>query len=132
LAVKFLTLCTFGYNGAMSDTFRLWLSQEIDRRGWSHRELARQTGLSQTFVSKTLAGERKPSVNLCNKVAQAFDVSPETVLRLAGILPPAAPASPEDNQILQELVEFARTLPAEQQQQILEYARFIAQNRSGE
>jgi len=33
---------------------------------------------------------------------------------------------------LQELVEFARTLPAEQQRQILEYARFIAQNRSGE
>jgi transcriptional regulator with XRE-family HTH domain len=113
----------------MSEALSLWLSQELDRRGWSHRELARQTGFSQPLVSKTLSGERKPSANFCNKVAQALEVSPEMLLRLAGILPPAAPGSPADNSTLQELIELARNLSPEEQQQSLDYVRFLYQKR---
>jgi transcriptional regulator with XRE-family HTH domain len=111
----------------MSEALRLWLSEELNRRGWSQRELARQIGVSHSFVSKTLSGERSPSANFCNKIAQALDVAPETVLRLAGILPPASPGQPSDDSTLQELVELARNLPPERRQQILEYVRFIYQ-----
>lgn len=109
----------------MSEALRLWLSQELDRRGWSHRELARQTGFSQSFVSKTLSGERSISVKFCTKAAEALGESPDTLLRLAGILPPSSPASPSDNPLLQEIVELARNLPPKQLKELLRYTRYL-------
>lgn len=116
----------------MSEALRLWLSQELDRRGWSHRELARNTGFSQSLVSKTLSGERNPSADFCIKVAQVLGESPETLLRLAGILPPGPPASPSDNPTLQELVELARNLPPEQLKELLRYTHYLYQSGQGE
>ena len=113
----------------MSDRLETWLSEILEKRGWSHRELARQTGFSNSFVSKTLSGERSPSTNFCTKVAKAFDESPELVLRLAGILPPSSPATPTDDAILQELIELARNLPPEDRKELLNYARFRYQHR---
>jgi len=109
------------------EALRQWLNHELTRRGWSQSELARQAGLSQSLVSKTIAGERSASADFCVKVAVALNSSPESVLRLAGILPPAPPASPTDDSTLQELVELARTLSPDDRQQILDYVRFIMQ-----
>lgn len=116
----------------MSDTLRLWLSQELDRRGWSHREFARRTGYSQSFVSKTLSGERRISVKFCTKAAEALGESPDTLLRLAGILPPTSPASPSDNPTLQEIVELARNLPLKQLKELLRYTRYLYQSEHEE
>jgi len=66
-----------------------------------------------------------PSADFCIKIAFALDTPPETVLKLAGILPPGPPASPTDSATLQTLVELARTLPPEQQEQLLAYCRFL-------
>lgn len=110
----------------MSEALRHWLSQELHRREWAYSELARLAGISRPLVSRTLSGDMPPSADFCIKVASALDIAPETVLRLAGILPPAPPASPADDSILQELVELARTLPTEKRQQVLDYVRFIA------
>lgn len=112
----------------MSDELRAWLSQEIEQRHWSHRELARQSGLSNSLVSKTLSGKMNVSITFCYKVAHALGESPEKLLRLAGILPPS-PASEDDT--LQELIELARSLPPEDQKEILEYVRFRYQRRKG-
>ncbi len=133
MIIKTFGILIFGYNGVMSEALRLWLSNELNRRSWSHNELARQTGFSQTFVSNVLKGDRKPSVNFCNRVAEALEVSPDMLMRLAGLLPPAEPASPADESIIQELVELARNLPVAQQRQLLEYTRFLHQtNRPDE
>lgn len=113
----------------MSEALKFWLVQALDRRGWSHRELARQSGISQTQISAVIAGERKANADFCIKAALALDESPDYALRLAGILPPAAPAESSDDSILQELVELARNLPPEDRQQILDYVRFIYQKR---
>lgn len=110
----------------MSDELRVWISEELERRHWSHRELARQSGLSNSLVSKTLSGKMNVSITFCYKIAKAFDVPPEKVLRLAGILP-TGPASDEDT--LQELIELARNLSPEDQKEILEYVRFRYQRR---
>lgn len=110
----------------MSDELRAWLSEELEQRHWSHRELARQSGLSHSLVSKTLAGERKVTITFCYKIAQALDQPPDKLLRLAGILP-TWPAS--EDATLQELIELARTLPPEDQKEILEYVRFRYQRR---
>lgn len=112
----------------MSEAFRLWLLQELDRRGWSHRELARQTGFSQSLVSKTLSGERMASANFCTKVAEVLGESPEMVLRLAGILPPAPPSVPSDSLTLQKIVELARLLSPDQCEEALRYIRYLYQS----
>ena len=61
-----------------------------------------------------------------------LDESPETVLRLAGILPPAPPLDPSDNPALQELVELARNLTSEQLKEALRYIRYLYQSNDKE
>ncbi|RME79663.1 MAG: XRE family transcriptional regulator [Chloroflexi bacterium] len=112
------------------DALRYWLAQELQQRGWSHAELARRSGISRPFISQVLSGDAKPSVNFCRKVAAALDESPDKLLRLAGILPPAGPATPEDDATLQELVELARNLPPEQRKEALRYIRYLYQDKA--
>lgn len=107
----------------MSDELRVWLSEELEQRHWSHRELARRTGLSQSSVSKTLSGERSASINFCNKIAHALGESPEKVLRLAGILPTAL----EDDPTLREAIDLLRNLPPSQYKEALRFLRFLYQ-----
>lgn len=110
----------------MSNELRAWLTQELKQRRWSQGELARQTGVSRSFITQVLSGDVKASVNFCHKIAAAFGESPETVLRLAGILPPAG-----SNETLQQINELARNLSPEDQSELLEYARFRFQRRKG-
>lgn len=105
----------------MTDELRAWVSQEIERRHWSYRELARKTGFSPSLVSKVLLEKRSASADFCIKVANALGESPEKLLRLAGILP-TSPAS--EDSTLQELMDLARSLPPEEQEEVLKYARY--------
>jgi transcriptional regulator with XRE-family HTH domain len=108
----------------MSEALRDWLYEELERRKWSQRELARQADISQAFVNRVLSGNASPSINFCNQIARALGVAPEQVLRLAGILPPAS-----DDSTLQELIELARNLSQEDREELLKYARFRYQQR---
>lgn len=113
----------------MSESLRVWVSQELNRRGWSYRELGRQADVSNALVSRTMTGDVSPSADFCIKVAKALKVSPEMLLRLAEILPPAQPATPADDATLQEIMELARNLSPDRRQQVLEYIRFMYQQR---
>lgn len=110
----------------MSDDLKAWISQEVEQRGWSYRELARRAGVSHTLISRTLSGDMAPSADFCIKVANTINESPEKLLRLAGILP-TSPAS--DDSAFQEIMELVRSLPPEDQKEILEYVRFRYQRR---
>ena len=109
------------------EALKIWVTQELNKRNWTHAALATQAGVSRALISRILRGDMPASADFCIKVAQAFDESPEMVLRLAGILPPADPASPTDDSTLQELVELARNLPPERRQEVLRYIRFLTQ-----
>ena len=108
----------------MSEALRAWLSEELERRAWSHGELARQAGVSRSFVTRVLLGDASPSVNFCYKVAQALGEAPEKVLRLAGILP-TSPAS--DDSTLTELRDLVENLPPDQRAEALRYLRYLYQ-----
>lgn len=112
----------------MSDQFRQWLTSEMEKQRYSQASLSKVMGISQSFVSRVLSGEKTPSVDFCIKIAQALDVPPEKLLRLANILP-TSPAS--DDSTLQELMDLARNLSPEDQKEILEYVRFRYQRRKG-
>ena len=109
----------------MGDALRFWLSEELKRRRWSQRELARQADISQAFMNRVLSGNAKPSVNFCLKVAQVLDVSPVYLLQLAGLLPDDVKPPPEDDASLQEIVTLARSLSPDKRQQVLDYLRFL-------
>ena len=91
----------------MSDQFRQWLTSEMKKRRYSQGALARAIGMSRPFVSRVLSGEKAPSLDFLIKVAQALEVPPEKVLRLASILPTGLAS--EDSTI-QELMDLTRSL----------------------
>jgi transcriptional regulator with XRE-family HTH domain len=112
------------YNGAMD--FKVWLAQELDRRGWSHAEMGRRAGVAQTTISNVISGNRAPGPDLCRAIAAVLSEPEEKVFRLAGLLSPL-PIS--DDTTLTEIQEVVKNLPPEQQKQVLVYARFLRENR---
>jgi transcriptional regulator with XRE-family HTH domain len=99
-------------------TFTEWLEQELESRRWRQADLAQEMGSSEGMVSMVLRGERKPGPDFCNGIARAFGVPPETVFRMAGLLP-ALPE--EDDELARQLVENFKRLPIEQRREILSY-----------
>lgn len=100
--------------------FGSWLKQEMKKRRLSQRELARLSGVAQGLISEITNQKREPSQKFITAIATALGEPPEKLLRLAGIIPPAL----GDNATLQEIMDIARQLPPEAQQELLDYARF--------
>ena len=105
----------------MSEQLRSWIAEELEKRNWSYRKLAKEIDMSHVLISKVIAGELKPSADFCIKTAYALEEPPEKLLRMAEILPPG-PAF--DDVTLQELLDLARNMSPEDQQELLDYARF--------
>ena len=85
-----------------------WLTGEVERRGWSLRELGRRSGLSGAVISDVARGQQRPGLRFCVQIAGALGLPPEGVLRRAGLLPPLPPAVEEE----QEAVVMLRQLYA--------------------
>lgn len=49
-------------------------------RGWSMRELARRTGVSQPFITKLERGDQLPSIPTLYELAAALEVNPSALL----------------------------------------------------
>ena len=113
----------------MSDTFRVWLTKELEQRGWSHGELARRAEVSRPLISRTLSGDMVASADFCIKIAQTLGEAPEKVLRLADILP-QAPS--DDDPTMQEIIEILHNMTVGQREEILRYSRYVYQTRPSE
>lgn len=109
----------------MHDKLITWMIEELKKRGWSHRELARRSGMSQPAISGTLSGDRNPGADFCIKIAQALGEPPEKLLRLAGILPPL-PAS-ENDPLIKEITDMIKNLPPEKREEIARFVKFLYQ-----
>jgi transcriptional regulator with XRE-family HTH domain len=84
----------------MSDNLVSWLIKELEERGWSHRELARRAGLSQTTVSQVISQQRKPTWDFCAVVAKALGEPVDRVFVLAGLKRPLPPPVEEEHEAL--------------------------------
>lgn len=96
-----------------------WLNAKMKENNLGNNELARRAGVSPATVSIVLSGQHQPSFDFCVGVARAFNVPPEKVLRLAGLLPSVQDA---DDPTLQEFMDIARALSPGNRRRLMEYA----------
>jgi transcriptional regulator with XRE-family HTH domain len=123
----FSSIRVLGYNGLMD--FKVWLAQELDRRGWSHAEMGRRSGVAQTTISNVISGNRAPGPDLCRAIARALGESEEKIFRLAGLLSPLAS---DNDPILAEIQDLVRNLSPTKQREVLRYIRFLYQGEQDE
>ena len=103
----------------MDNIFTDWVQNELNKRNWSHADLARRSGITQTHISRIMSQMRKPGPDALLNIAKAFQIAPEEVMRRAGLLPSSANALLDEQQLLQELHKKIDRLSAEDRQIIL-------------
>lgn len=111
--------------------FSEWLQQQMDERGWSQADLARNSGLTRAAISNYVNAVRAaPDADSCVALARAFKLPPEHVLRVAGYLPPAP--EEERSPTLLEMIEIFRNSTPEEQEEMISFARWRVQRAKEE
>jgi transcriptional regulator with XRE-family HTH domain len=102
--------------------FVAWLKNELVAQNWSQADLSRATGLSSGTIANVLNEKRKPGVDFVLAVARALRVEPEDLYRRAGFLPrkPTLNHGP----IINEAIDVLQRLSPEEQEEILNYAKY--------
>ena len=108
----------------MKNTLSDFMNEELNRRSWSQRELARRADLSPTSISEVMAGKRGPGRRFCQAVAKALQVPPERILQAAGIIDPTPTTA-----LFTELTNIAKSLNQQNQKKLVEYAQFLMQTQ---
>jgi transcriptional regulator with XRE-family HTH domain len=67
--------------------FSEWLTDRVEERGWSFRELSRRADLSSAVISQVVTRKSFPGLDFCLGISRALDIPPERVFRKAGYLP---------------------------------------------
>lgn len=98
------------------DKLSQWIINQLSDRGWSQRELARRSELSQSRVNNVINGIFKPDADFCLAIAKALNTPPEPLLHLAGILPQQPEPALKETQVLY----LFRSLPPEKQDSALQ------------
>jgi transcriptional regulator with XRE-family HTH domain len=88
-----------------------WLLEQIEERGWTQAELARRAGLAQSTLNRIINETRQLGPDAALAIARALGERPETVYRLAGLLPPTPAADDELKLMVQEIAEILAGLP---------------------
>ena len=105
--------------------FLNWLNSEITKREWSVRQTARAANLSHTIISNLLSGD-KPTFNTCAALAEAFNVPPNYVFQLAGLI------QQEKRDDLSDEAEFLMSqLSPYQRQLAVKFIRVLAEEKGG-
>ncbi|MHB0938844.1 MAG: LexA family protein [Armatimonadota bacterium] len=69
------------------------IQTEMDKRGWSYRQLAQYSGVTAGGIHKVVSGKTpKPSAEFLRKIAEGLHVDVTPLLVAAGILEPAEPS----------------------------------------
>lgn len=107
----------------MNTEMGIWLSKELEKRGWTYRETGRRAGISHVTISNIISGQQNPGLDFCTGIAKALGMPPETVMRKAGLIPP----HPDDNmgagEFIAEVSEMLRGLSLEDREFIYEMVK---------
>ena len=107
----------------MENKLATWLNTLLQKREWTMRELARQSGMSHAAISVVLSGQRKPTWEFCAKVADALKMSKVELFRMAGLME----SVPEDIADEEELIHLTRHLARHDRRNLIIYARALVE-----
>ena len=111
------------YNEVVSnEDFIAWINSQLRARDWSLRKLSREAGIHHGTISRVLSGHNSPGHDFCDGLARAFDMAPEEVYRLAGLLQPL----PDDQITAESALYLFRHLTVADQERILAMMRVLA------
>lgn len=79
-----------------SSQFPAWFRDQLKRREWTYADFARKSGVGPSMVSFWARGERVPSPQSCDIIADVLLVDVDEVLSLAGHRPPIASDDPPE------------------------------------
>ena len=95
-------------------------------RKLSLREVEKQTGISNAYLSQLERGEAEnPSPDKLQKLAQYYGVPYESLMRAAGYLRPAASKEKKPDLSRLQMALMGANLTAEEEERVLEYLKFI-------
>lgn len=106
------------------NTFPEWLLEQMDERGWKQADLARAANLDTAVISNIINRKRKAGEVVCSAIARGLNLPPETVFRIAGLLPPAPVNQPPD---LLQIIQLYLEISEEAREELLNYAKFRAE-----
>ncbi len=108
----------------MADSFGEWLTEELNRRNWSIRELGRRSDISHSWIAKVTKGQ-EPDWNFCAAIGPPLGFSPVEMLLIAGKLTSedvtkAFPMlSVKDVGTTEKVISVVRVLPEKQKEALL-------------
>lgn len=116
----------FPYPMAKID-FPNWLQDELNERGWSQSDLARESGIMPASISRILQGTRNPGPEACTAIANALGFPVETIFRVAGLLPERVDIDEET----QQMMHLFEQLADDDQEALISLAQFFIERREG-
>lgn len=95
--------------------FAEWLQKELNKRGWSHSELARYSGVSPGQISRVANGSRGAGPDLCIAIAKGLGLARSEVFRARGWLVsyPEDPYGPDIDPRAEKLAKRVSALPTQ-------------------
>ncbi len=70
------------------ETFSEWLLSELTKKNMTQQTLAQKSGITPAQISRVISGQRGLGEKSLTAIAHALNVSPITIFRKAGMLPP--------------------------------------------
>lgn len=112
-----------------TQTFSTWFQRTLKRRRWSQADFHRESNVPRSTVSAWYRGVRVPDPPMCEVVADAFGISVDAVLELAGHRPQVEELAPDDPK--RELIATVDRLAPTKVQTALRLLRALDDSRAG-
>jgi transcriptional regulator with XRE-family HTH domain len=103
--------------------FTDWLSNQLDTKNLSMRDLAKRSKLSQSNISKVISGKVAPTTGFCVAIAHALEVSEIDTLHRAGLITEKPVAM--DETMIREIMGIVLQLTPDQREFIMMFAKMI-------
>lgn len=94
-----------------------WLIEQLDKKGWSQRELARRSGMTQSNISNVISENQTITFDFCKSVADALGISAIRVFRIAGLIELGG-----DRELVTRLLDTANVLSDHDLEEVIAYA----------
>jgi transcriptional regulator with XRE-family HTH domain len=111
------------------DEFINWVKDEMEKRNLGIRDTARLVKVSHPTISEIVTYRQTPSFDTCVALANAFNYNPTAIVKLAGLLTDTQKTQEQDP-LLQDLLYTLSRLPPEDQDELLELAKFKLERQS--